>query len=77
MSQFRGVLEQEQSCKLYDAILLVDYIDDLPVFTFTSKHKLYSLLQNPSTQYTEVIKEGLLSLYDNIDSNQINNYLKN
>ena len=77
MSQFRGVLEQEQSCKLYDAILLVDYIDDLPVFTFTSKHKLYNLLQNPSAQYTEVIKEGLLSLYDNIDSNQIDDYLKN
>lgn len=77
MSQFRGVLEQEQSCKLYDAILLVDYIDDLPVFTFTSKHKLYNLLQNPSAQYAEVIKEGLLSLYDNIDSNQIDDYLKN
>lgn len=77
MSQFRGVLEQEQRCELYDAIILVDYIDDLPVFTFTAKHKLNSLLQDPSDQYIKVIKEGLLALYDNIDSNQIDNYLKN
>lgn len=77
MSQFRGVLEQEQRCKLYDAIILVDYIDDLPVFTFTAKHKLNNLLQNPSVQYTQVIKEGLLKLYDNLDSNQIDDYLKN
>ena len=77
MSQFREILEQEQKCKLYDAILLVDYIEGLPVFTFTAQHKLNDLLQDPSIQYVEVIKKGLLSLYDNIDSNQINDYLKN
>lgn len=77
MSQFRGVLEQEQKCKLYDAILLVDYIDNLPVFTFTAKHKLYNLLQEPSAQYVEVIEKGLLNLYNNMDSNQIKEYLKN
>lgn len=77
MSQFRGVLEQEQRCKLYDAILLVDFVEDLPVFTFTAQHKLYNLLQQPSVQYTEVIKEGLLDLYDNMNSNQIKDYLKN
>lgn len=77
MSQFMGVLEQEQKCKLYDVILLVDYIENIPVFTFTAKHKLYSLLQEPSIEYIEVIKEGLLSLYDNMDSNKIKDYLKN
>ena len=77
MSQFRGVLEQEQRCKLYDAILLVDYVENLPVFTFTAKHKLYNLLQKPSVKYTEVIEKGLLSLYNKLDSNQIKDYLKN
>ena len=77
MNQFKGILEQEQRCKLYDAILLVDYIEGLPVFTFTAQHKLNDLLQNPSIQYVEVIKKGLLSLYDNMDSNQIDAYLKN
>lgn len=55
MCQFRGVLEQEQNCKLYDAILLLDYIEGLPVLTFTAQHKLWNLLQNPST---EVIKKA-------------------
>lgn len=77
MSQFKGVLEQEQRCKLYDTILLVDCIEDLPVFTFTAQHKLHDLLQEPSEKYTEVIEKGLLDLYDDIDSNQIKEYLKN
>ena len=77
MNQFKGILEQEQTCKLYDAILLVDYIEGLPVFTFTAQHKLDNLLQEPSAQYIAVIKKGILSLYDNIDSNQIDAYLKN
>ena len=77
MNQFKEILEQEQSCKLYDAILLVDYIEGLPAFTFTAQHKLNDLLQNPSIQYVEVIKKGLLSIYDNMDSNQIDAYLKN
>lgn len=77
MSQFKDVLEQEQGCKLYDAILLVDYIEDLPVFTFSARHKLYDLLQDPSFQYKEVIKNGLLNLYDDMDIIQIDEYLKN
>ncbi len=77
MSQFKGVLEQEQRCKLYDAILLVDYIEELPVFTFTAQHKLYNLLQEPSVQYIEVIEKGLLDLYDDMNHNQIKSYLKN
>lgn len=77
MSQFKGILEQEQRCKLYDAIILVDYIEDLPVFTFTAQHKLDNLLQEPSDKYIEVIKKGILDLYDNIDSNQIDEYLRN
>lgn len=77
MSQFKGVLEQEQRCKLYDAILLVDYIDELPVFTFTAKHKLFDLLNQPSDKYVEVITNGILNLYDHMDVNEIKSYLKN
>ena len=77
MNQFKWVLKQEQTCELYDTILLIDYIEKLPVFTFTAQHRLDNLLQKPSTQYIEVIKKGLLSLYDNMDSSQIDAYLKN
>lgn len=77
MGQFKGVLEQEQRCKLYDVILLVDFVEGLPVFTFTAQHKLYNILQDPGREYTKVIEEGLLELYDNLDSNYIKNYLKN
>lgn len=77
MQQFKEVLAQEQKCKLYNAILLVDYIDDLPVFTFTSEKKLNSILNQPSDFYKQVIKEGILNLYDNLNSDQIDQYLKN
>ncbi|MBR2996905.1 hypothetical protein IKF33_00475 [Candidatus Saccharibacteria bacterium] len=62
-SQFKDILKQEQSCKLYNAILLVDEIDGLPVFSFTSKYKLENELNPPSDEYVRVIKEGLLDLY--------------
>lgn len=77
MSQFMGVLEQEQRCKLYDAIILVDYIDNLPVFTFTSKHRLSNLLNQPSNKYIEVIRNGLLDLYDDLTNESIEKYLTN
>ena len=62
MIQLKGVLEQEQQRKLYDTILIVDYVDNIPVFTFTTKHKLDDKLNQPSKAYIEVIKEGLLDL---------------
>ena len=77
MIQLKGVLEQEQQCKLYDTILIVDYVDNIPVFTFTTKHKLDDKLNQPSKAYIEVIKEGLLDLYDEISLNDIQEYLKN
>lgn len=77
MSQFKDILKQEQRCILYDAVLLVDYIEDIPVFTFSAKHKLNDLLQEPSEQYIEIIKKGLLDLYDSLDDEKINNYLTN
>lgn len=77
MSQFKDILQQEQRCKLYNAIILVDHIEGVPVFSFTAERKLYNLLQEPSKKYKEVIKLGLLDLYDNLDSEQINNYLRN
>lgn len=77
MSQFKGVLEQEQNCKLYDAILLVDYVDNLPVFTFTAQHKLCDLLNEPSDKYVEIISKGILNLYDNLSIDEIKEYLKN
>lgn len=77
MSQFKGVLNQEQNCRLYDTILLLDYVDGLPVFSFTAKHKLQDELNEPSESYVEVIKKGLLDLYEELDSKQIDEYLKN
>ena len=78
MSQFKGILEQEQRCKIYDCILLVDYIQDLPVFTFTAKHKLSHLLNEPSETYVDVIRNGLIDLYgEHIKNENITEYLKN
>ena len=76
MSQFKDVLKQEQKCKLYNAVLLVDIVDGCPVFSFTSKHKLEDRLNQPSDEYVRIIKEGLLELYD-MGVEQIREYLKN
>lgn len=77
MNQFIDVLKQEQRCKLYDVVLFADLIDDLPVLTFSAKHKLYDLLQEPSAHYIEVMRRGLLKLYDNLDDEKLTYYLKN
>lgn len=77
MSQFKGILEQEQRCTLYNAILILGYIDEIPVFTFTSKHKLKHKLNQPSEKYIDVIKDGLLDLYSELDESTINKYLMN
>lgn len=77
MSQLKEILKQEQRCKLYDIILLVDNVDKLPVFSFTSKHRLNDILNQPSSLYVDVIKEGILKLYSELGSNQVENYLRN
>lgn len=77
MSQFKDILEQEQRCKLYDAIILVDYIENLPILTFTAKHRLNNLLNQPSNKYVEVIGKGLLDLYEDLNKEQIKKYLTN
>lgn len=77
IKQFIDILEQEQTCKLYDAILLIDYIQDLPVFTFTAKNKLTELLNEPSSNYQNIIKEGILDLYKEIDPDDLKDYFKN
>ena len=74
LNQFLDLLNQEQRCILYDTILLVDYIDYIPVLTFTANHKLNNLLNNPSKEYINVMINGLNELYNNID---FNNYFKN
>lgn len=75
LSQFKEILQQEQSNRLYDAILLIDYIDKIPVLTFTAKYKLKNLA-NPSDKYIKVIEDGLIDLYDNLDKKEIEEYLK-
>ena len=75
MSQFKTIFEQEN--ELYNVIVLLDYIEDLPVLTFTSKNKLNNLLNNPSHRYTSIIKEGLNDLEYGLTENEINEYLRN
>ena len=77
MSQFKDILKQEQKCEFYNTILIVDYVDNIPVFTFTSMHKLNDKLNEPSNSYIAVIKEGILDLYEDINSKQIEEYLTN
>ena len=77
MQQFKEILVQEQKCDLYNTILFVGCINDLPVFTFTSGKKLNYILNQPSDSYKQVIKRGILDLYDDLDSSQIDQYLKN
>ncbi|MEG2351542.1 MAG: hypothetical protein RSA10_01090 [Bacilli bacterium] len=75
VSQFKGILEQEQRCKLYDAIVYVDNVESLAVFTFTAKEKLNDL-NSPSHLYCQVIKEGLLQTYKELTITKINQYFK-
>lgn len=75
MGQFKDVLKQEQSCKLYDAIVFVDKYDGLPVFTFTASHRLEDITL-PSMQYCNVIKNGLLKLFKNLNDEIIKRYFK-
>lgn len=77
ISQFIDILQQEQRNKLYDTILLVDYIENLPIFTFTAKHKLYDLLNEPSDKYIEVINKGLHNLYKHLSEDEIKSYFEN
>lgn len=77
ISQFKDILKQEQDCILYDTIVLIDYYDNLPIFTFTANHKLKDILNNPSNKYIEVIKKGLKNTYPNLSDSKIYKYLKN
>ena len=43
MIQLKGVLEQEQQCKLYDTILIVDYVDSVEVYLAKAKMFLLAL----------------------------------
>lgn len=67
MSQFKGILEQEQQSQFYNTILLVDIIDNLPVFTFTAKHRIDEMLSEPSKEYLDVINKGIYDLYGNVE----------
>ncbi|MBR2704534.1 MAG: hypothetical protein IKE91_03600 [Clostridia bacterium] len=67
MKQFEGILKQEQRAQLYNTILLVDTIDNLPVFSFTAKHRIDELLSEPSKEYLDVINKGIDDLYGNVE----------
>ncbi|MEG2645953.1 MAG: hypothetical protein RSA08_02860 [Clostridia bacterium] len=75
MNQFLDVLKQEQRCKLYDAIIYVDELDKLPIFTFTAAHKLDSIA-DPSYKYCEVIKKGLIDIFKDLNNDKIDEYIK-
>ena len=74
-SQFKDIFKQEP--KLYDTIVLLEYIDELPVLTFTAKNKLNNLLNNPSSKYKEIIAEGLKDLKYSLSKEEIDKYLSN
>lgn len=76
MNQFIGVLEQEQKCRLYDAIIMVDTIDGAPIFSFTSLHKLNDRLNKPSNRYIETIKSGILDTYPDLDAKKLEHYFE-
>lgn len=75
MSQFKSVLKQEG--KLYDAIVLAGYEDNLPVLTFTSSKKLDEILNEPSDRYIDVIKKGLISCGYDFSEEEYKKYFKN
>lgn len=73
--QFKDIFEQEN--ELYDTIILLGYIDKLPILTFTAKNKLNKLLNNPSINYKDIIIEGLRDLKVNLTEKELNSYLSN
>ena len=75
MSQFKSVLKQEG--KLYDAVVLAGYEDNLPVLTFTSCKKLDEILNEPSDRYIDVIKKGLISCGYDFSEEESKKYFKN
>ena len=75
MSQFKSVLKQEG--KLYDAVVLAGYEDNLPVLTFTSSKKLDEILNEPSDRYIDVIKKGLISCGYDFSEEESKKYFKN
>ena len=77
MSQYKGILNQEHKCTLYDTRILIDYIDSIPVFTFTAENKLVNELNEPSNKYVEVIKNGLKDLDYGLTDEELNSYLSN
>ena len=75
IEQFMDIFKQEP--KLYDAVVLLDYIDQTPVLTFTAKKKLNSLLNEPSDRYKNIIIEGLKELRYNLLDDELDIYLSN
>lgn len=75
ISQFKDIYKQEPN--YYDTIILLDYINNLPVLTFTSKNKLDAYLNNPSIKYKKVIMDGLKDLKYNLTEEEMNKYLSN
>lgn len=73
--QFKDTFEQENN--LYDTIILLDYLDGLPVLTFTAKNKLNKSLNIPSDRYKNIIIEGLKDLKVNLTKDELNDYFKN
>lgn len=63
LNQFKDIFNQEAINDLYDTILLIDNIDNLPVFTFTSKEKYDELINKPSKEYLDVINKGIKETY--------------
>lgn len=74
-SQFLDILKQEHSFKDYDTLLYVGKYQNTPIFTFTALHKLKSL-EEPSSEYLNVIKKGLISTYKRLSKEKIDRYLK-
>ena len=73
ISQFKDILKQEN--ELYDSIVYVDDYLCIPIFTFTSFHKL-TCLNNPSREYCDVIKKGILDTYKELRDEDVDKYFK-
>ena len=73
-SQFVDILKQEHQLKAYDTIIYIGKHKRIPVFTFTTMHKLNDL-EKPSEDYLNVIKTGIKQTYKKLPAKRIDRYL--
>ena len=75
LNQFLDIYNQENRYFDYSAIIQLDTIDGIPIYTFTAKEKQQDI-NYPTVKYRKTILRGIKKTYKKLSYYKINKYLK-